>query len=57
MFTHRNINVNMVKLDQYYTIGECQFFIFMELKPLFNYFVITKTLNLSNEKWILAYLG
>ena len=28
----------------------------MELEPFFYYFVITKTLNLSNEKWKLVYL-
>ena len=28
----------------------------MELEPFFYYFVITKKLNLSNEKWKLVYL-
>ena len=31
-----------------------QFFIFLELEPLFYYFVFVKTLNMSNEKWKLS---
>ena len=34
-----------------------QFFIFVELEPFFYYFVITKTLNMSHVKFILAYLN
>ena len=30
-----------------------QLFINMKLEPFYYYFVITKTLNMSNEKWIL----
>ena len=30
-------------------------FTFMELKSFFFYFAITKTLNLSNDTWILVY--
>ena len=33
-----------------------QLFVFVELEPLFYHFRITKTLNLSNEKWKLGYL-
>ena len=35
----------------------CKFFIFMELYPFSYYFVITKKPNLSNVKYILAYLN
>ena len=34
-----------------------QLLMFMELEPFFYYFEITKTLNISNVKYILAYLN
>ena len=43
----------MGKRYTYSTIWEegiWKFFIFMELKPFFYYFVITKILNMSSEK-------
>ena len=46
--TPRNTYIHTLKMGR----GVRRFFVFMELEPFFNYFVIIKTLNTSNEKCI-----
>ena len=60
IFTYKKIQNalwgNNIHTLQYGRIILWWLLIFMDLKPCSNFFVITKTLNLSHEKWKLVYL-
>ena len=60
IFTQKNIKRSMGQISPYSKIWKkhiWQLFMFVQLEPLCYYFLITKTLNMSNVKYKLAYLN